>query len=134
MTLVISDQVNAKLYSLKEQYEFLPYVEKRLEQAISQMNFHQRQMDSITDAGKTADREENSASNHSFDYHYQKKLEQKKLKENLVNAKLRITTYHTYGRCTVTGKKIPAERLKSTPHTTVSKEGQEIRERKKTKS
>lgn len=59
-------------------------------------------------------------------------LRQKKYIKDLKNALFFIGNKN-YGICTITGKKIPKERLKVVPHATTSIEGEMIKEEKRQK-
>jgi len=133
MKSIKANHSGVQRYSIKQQFEFFPFVEKKI---LSTQKLITSLKDRIESANenKTSNPGENAANGYNRDFLINEKFNQEKLLANLKNASLRITKHNTYGTCSETGKLIPTERLKITPHTTVTAEGQKIREKRKRKN
>lgn len=111
-------------YSPSELEEFRLIILKKIYTTEIELQTLQQQLDHSAD---------NSCEETSFNYNEEEysdalaskeelstlALRQRKFKQQLINALYRIEN-HTYGRCVVTGKLIPKERLRVVPHTTHS--------------
>jgi DnaK suppressor protein len=111
-------------YSDSELQEFKELIKQKLEAAKHELSTLQESLSNANANGtedtigsyKTLD---DGSATHSKENNSQLASRQKKFIENLEAALIRIEN-QTYGICKVTGKLIPAERLRAVPHTTMS--------------
>jgi RNA polymerase-binding protein DksA len=111
-------------YSDKELVEFRKIINKKLEEARKELANLQDTLNNpnnngTDDTGSSFKMLEDGSDSMAKEEASNMAIRQKKFIEQLENALIRIEN-KTYGICRVTGKLIPAERLRAVPHTTQS--------------
>lgn len=112
-------------YSESELQEFKQIILKKLEEAKAELSNLQASLNNnnngTDDTAATFKVLEDGSETQAKEENAQLAARQKKFIDQLENALIRIEN-KTYGICRVTGKLIPAERLRAVPHTTLSME------------
>ena len=111
-------------YNDKELAEFKIIINKKLEEASKELANLQDTLNNpnnngTDDTGSSFKMLEDGSDSMAKEEASNMAIRQKKFIEQLENALIRIEN-KTYGICRVTGKLIPAERLRAVPHTTQS--------------
>ncbi len=106
-----------KFYSREDSEEFKAIIEHKLEDANAELEMMQRQIErSEVDKLNVTEFSSDMADNQNME---RLMARQRKFIDSLERALVRIREGR-YGRCKVTGKLIPKERLRAVPHTEVT--------------
>ena len=116
-------------YSDAELEEFRALIEKKLDQAKSELNYYLAQLSDMADNpdSKVKGLDDGSGTAESERLSIMA-ARQQKLIQHLENALIRIRN-KVYGVCRSTGKLIPKERLRAVPHATLSIEAKQSRKK-----
>ncbi len=114
-------------YTDKELTMFSNIIDEKLETALGQLSFYEKQLSEFADNSDAKIKAlDDATSTIEAERISELAVRLKKYITHLKNAKLRISN-KAYGICRVTGKLISKERLKAVPHATLSIEAKESR-------
>lgn len=115
-------------YSDEDLLEFKQIIDKKLEKALEELEFTQKQIDELNENGfnqQGGDWYDDSSAHTDLEMQQRMAARQQRHIQDLRNALLRIQN-KTYGICTVTGQLIDKNRLRLVPHATKSIDGKNI--------